>query len=78
MGAAVRLLRLGLVIAAVAAGLFGVGIALCLLLLHLSEMDSLGCNYTAPLSDGEAFPLLRLLRKGPIHEAGIRVGRKTP
>jgi len=78
VGAAVRLLRLGLVIAAVAAGLFGVGIALCLLLLHLAEMDSLGCNYTAPLSDGEAFPLLRLLIKGPIHEAGIRVGRKTP
>ena len=78
VGAAVRLLRLGLVLAAVAAGLFGVGIALCLLLLHLAEMDSLGCNYTAPLSDGEAFPLLRLLIKGPIHESSIRVGRKTP
>ena len=78
VGAAVRLLRLGLVLAAVAAGLFGVGIALCLLLLHLAEMDSLGCSYTAPLSDGEAFPLLRLLIKGPIHESSIRVGRKTP
>ena len=77
MGAAVRLLRLGLVIAAVAAGLFGVGIALCLLLLHLAEMDSLGRNYTAPLSDGQAMPLTRLLLKGPAHEAGIRVGRKT-
>ena len=78
VGAAVRLLRLGLVIAAVAAGLFGVGIALCLLLLHLAEMDSLGRNYTAPLSDGEALPLTRLLLKGPGHEAAIRVGRKTP
>ena len=77
LGAAVRLLRLGLVIAAVAAGLFGIGIALCLLLLHLAEMDSLGRNYTAPLSDGEALPLTRLLLKGPGHEAAIRVGRKT-
>ena len=78
MGAAVRLLRLGLVIAAVAAGLFGVGVALCLLLLHLAEMDSLGRNYTAPLSDGEALPLARLFIKGPLHEAGIHVGRRTP
>ena len=52
LGAAVRLVRMALVIAAVTAGLFGVGAALCLLLLHLAEMDSLGCNYTAPLSDG--------------------------
>ena len=78
LGAAVRLARLGLVLAAIAAGFFGVGAALCLLLLHLAQIDSLGCNYTAPLSDGEAFPLLRLLIKGPIHESSIRVGRKTP
>ena len=78
MGAAVRLLRLGLVVAAIAAGLFGVGIALCLLLLHLSEMDSLGRNYTAPLSDGDPRPLTRLLIKGPTHEANIRIGGKTP
>lgn len=52
LGAAVRLLRMGLVLAAVAAGLFGVGAALCLLLLHLAETDSLGLSYTAPLSEG--------------------------
>ena len=61
LGAAVRLLRLALVIAAVAAGLFGVGAVLCLVLLHLAEIDSCGLNYTAPLSDGAARPLQRLL-----------------
>ena len=69
LGAAVRLLRMGLVLAAVAAGLFGVGVALCLLLLHLAELDSLGLNYTAPLSDGKPLPLTRLLLRGPGREA---------
>ena len=78
LGAAVRLLRLGLVLAAVAAGLFGVGAALCLVLLHLAEMDSLGRNYTAPLSDGEPLPLTRLFLKGPTREAGFRIGRRSP
>ena len=73
LGAAVRLLRLGLVLAAVAAGLFGVGAALCLLLLHLAEIDSLGLNYTAPLSDGESLPLLRLFLKSPLREARFRL-----
>jgi Bacillus/Clostridium GerA spore germination protein. len=69
LGAAVRLIRLGLVLAAVAAGLFGVGAALCLVLLHLSEIDSLGQNYTAPLSDGEALPLSRMLLRAPHRES---------
>ena len=69
LGAAVRLIRMALVFAAVAAGLFGVGSALCLLLLHLAELDSLGHNYTAPLSDGEPLPFSRLLLRGPGQEA---------
>ena len=52
-------------LAAIAAGLFGVGAALCLLLLHLAQIDSFGRSYTAPLSDGEPFPLLRLLLRPP-------------
>ena len=65
LGAAVRLLRLGLVMAAILGGLFGVGAGLCLLLLHLAKLDSFGVNYTAPLSDGEPFPLTRLLVRKP-------------
>jgi spore germination protein KA len=73
LGAAVRLLRMGLVLAATAAGLFGVGAALCLLLLHLAQIDSLGLNYTAPLSDGGARPLRRLLLRGPKREAETKI-----
>lgn len=65
LGAAVRLLRFSLVLAAVLGGLFGVGAGLCLLLLHLAKLDSFGINYSAPLSDGEPFPLLRLLVRKP-------------
>lgn len=65
LGAAVRLMRIALVLAAVLGGLFGVGAGLCLLLLHLAKLDSFGVNYTAPLSDGEPFPLIRLLVKKP-------------
>ena len=65
LGAAVRIIRIALVLAAVLGGLFGVGAALCLLLLHLAKIDSFGTNYTAPLSDGEPFPLLRLLLRKP-------------
>ena len=68
LGAAVRLARLGLVLAAVLAGLFGVGAGLCLLFLHLSRLDSFGFSYTAPLSDGEALPWTRLLLRGPKQE----------
>ena len=59
LGAAIRLARLGLVCAAIAAGFFGVGAALCLLLLHLAQIETLGRSYVdprgaaRPLSDAE-------------------------
>lgn len=61
MGAAVRLSRFALLLAAMAAGLFGVFAASCLLLLHLAGIDSYGVNYTAPLTDGRPWGLIRLL-----------------
>ena len=65
LGAVVRLLRLALVVAALAAGFFGVGLAICLFLLHISSIDSFGLSYTAPMTDGRPFPLLRLLLRLP-------------
>ena len=65
LGAVVRLLRLVLVVAALAAGLFGVGLVLFLFLLHLASLDSFGLDYTAPVTDGRPFPLLRLLIRLP-------------
>lgn len=76
LGAAVRLARLGLVLAAIAAGFFGIGAALCLLLLHLAQIDSLGLNYTAPLRDGRPRPLMRLLP--PSAREGAAARRKAP
>lgn len=65
MGYAVRLLRFAMVLAAIVAGLYGVGLCLCLLIFALSAMDSFGVNYTAPLSDGRGNGLMRLLLRGP-------------
>lgn len=65
LGAVIRLLRMALVVAAALAGLFGVGIVLCLFLIHLSGIDSFGLSYTAPLTDGRPFPLFRLLIQLP-------------
>ena len=65
LGFALRLCRLGLVLAAILGGLFGLGAGLCLLLLHLGDLDSFGVNYTAPLSDARPFPLARLLLRPP-------------
>lgn len=64
LASALRLWRLGLLLAAAAAGLYGVGLGLCLLLLHLSELESFGQSYTAPLSESE-HGLSRLLLRLP-------------
>lgn len=65
LGAAVRIIRFALLIGAIAAGLFGVGLLSCLLLLLLSDMDSFTCNYTSPLTDGRPHGLLRALLRIP-------------
>ena len=65
LGAAVRLLRVGLLLAAITTGLYGLGLACCGLLLYLAGLDSFGTDYTAPLSDGRAGSLLRLLFQIP-------------
>ena len=65
MGSAVRLLRFVLLLSAIAAGLYGVGLACCLVLLHLADMDSFGVDYTAPLSDGQAGGLFKMLIRIP-------------
>ena len=72
LGSAMRLLRFGLVLAAIVGGLFGVGAALCLVLLHLAGMDSFGINYTAPLSDDQPLGLTRLLLRVPKRENRFR------
>lgn len=72
MGYAMRLVRFSLVLCAILAGLYGIGLALCLLIFRLSAIDSFGINYTAPLSDGMPGGLRRLLLRKPKHEDKMR------
>ena len=65
LGSALRLLRIVLLLSAITAGLYGVGLVSCLVLLHLASMDNFGYNYTAPLSDGHSGSLFRLLIRVP-------------
>ena len=67
LGFALRLGRLALLLGAIFAGLYGLGLAGCLLLLHLSELESFGTPYLSP-SPSVRPPLLprfrELLQKG--------------
>ena len=65
LGFAVHLTRLALLLGAVFAGLFGVGVVGCLALLHLADLDSFGAAYAAPLSSGRPGGLGRLLLRRP-------------
>ena len=65
LGGAVRLMRLALLLAGVLAGLYGIAVGMCLILLHLAGLESFGTNYTAPLSDGRPWGLWRLLVRPP-------------
>lgn len=65
LAGAVKLCRLALLLAAILGGLYGVGLGLCLILLHLADLDSFGRSYTAPLSEGRPGGLSRLLLRPP-------------
>ena len=72
MASAVRLSCFLSLLFAVAAGLFGVGVFCCLLLLHLASIDSYGISYTAPLSDSLPHGLFRVLFRRPERERKVR------
>lgn len=65
LGSAVRLIRFGLVLAAVAAGLYGVAASCCVIVFFLARIDSFGVNYTAPLSEGVPGGFLKLFLRVP-------------
>ena len=72
MGSAIKLCRLLMLLAAITAGFFGIGIFCCILLLHLAGIDSFGVNYPAPLSGGRPGGLLRMLLRRPIPDRKFR------
>ena len=65
MGYALRTCRILLLLAAIFTGLFGIAAVCCLVFLHLARIDCFGADYTAPLTDGRAFGLFRLLVSVP-------------
>lgn len=65
LGAALRIARFLLVLAAIGAGLFGVAALLCLIIWHLAGIDCFGVNYTAPLSGGRKHSLARTVLSPP-------------
>lgn len=72
LGAALRLGRFLLVLAAILSGLFGVTALLCFIVWYLCTMDSFGVNYTAPLSDGRPGALARAFLRKPKKEDKFR------
>lgn len=79
LGAALRLCRFAIVIAAIAAGLYGVVISLCFTVWYLCTLDSFGRNYTAPWSGGGRDNLRRTFLRRPLPAEKFREPElKTP
>lgn len=79
LGAALRLCRFAMVIAAIAAGLYGVVISLCFTVWYLCTLDSFGRNYTAPWSGGGRDNLRRTFLRRPLPAEKFREPElKTP
>jgi len=72
LGAALRLCRFVLVLAAIGGGLYGVTVLLCLFVWYLCTMDSYGRNYTAPWSGGLAHNLSRTFLRKPKPDEKLR------
>ena len=79
LGAALRVLRLGMVLLAVAFGLFGVMLGAAGLVWYLCTLESFGVPYTAPMAEDSGFEVLRALVRIPLpmdkyRERALRTG----
>ena len=72
MAAAMRLCRLLLVLAAIAAGMFGIVAGLTLLLYHLCTLESFGVPYLTPFVGAGPREMLRALVRMPLREGSVR------
>ena len=77
MGAALRLVRFGMVFLSTFFGLFGIAAGLSLLVWYLCTLESFGVPYLSPLCEGGVREILRaLLRPRPdrvkLREAALR------
>ncbi len=65
LSGAVRLCRFGLVLAAIAAGMFGLVVGTTALLWHLCSLESFGRAYMSPLSNGQPGGSARVMLRRP-------------
>ena len=66
MGAALRLLRVGMVLLAITLGLFGVMLGTAALVWYLCTLESFGVPYTAPIAEGGFFEVVKALFRVPL------------
>ena len=72
MGAALRLVRLGMVLLAIFFGLFGIAVGIALLSWYLSTLESFGVAYTSPMAEGGLREVLYRLLQPPLRSAKLR------
>ena len=72
MGAALRLWRFLLVLAAILAGMVGVFAGIVILVYHLSCLESFGRSYLSPLDEGRLWPVLRNICRPPLQKQKFR------
>ena len=72
LGATLRLLRFGLVLASILAGMFGLTAALALIVWHLCTLENDGVAYLSPFVDSETNPLFHTLLRKPQQDYKFR------
>ena len=72
LGATLRLLRFGLVLASILAGMFGLTAALALIAWHLCTLENDGVAYLSPFVDSETNPLFHTLLRKPQQDYKFR------
>ena len=79
LGAALRLVRFGMVFLATFLGLFGMAVGLSLLVWYLCTLENFGTAYTAPLGEGGAREILHALLRAPLKQSKLReAALRTP
>ncbi|MBR5261075.1 MAG: spore germination protein [Oscillospiraceae bacterium] len=72
LGSAVRIIRLGAVVAAIVLGLYGVMLLICFIIWHLCTIESFGIAYTSPFTDGGFGNILRAMLRPPVKKEKYR------
>ena len=72
LGAALRLVRFGMVLLAVFLGLYGISVGLALLVWYLSSLESFGVAYTSPMAEGGFRAVLYGLLRPPLRVTKLR------